>query len=195
MDPQPVTLEGRFVRLEPLSLPHAPDLFAALSHDFAIWQWLPTPPPQSLAEMEAKVTADLATQSDGGRVQFAQVERTTNRAVGATSYLNISRKDRGLEIGSTWLGRPWQRTGINTEAKFLLLRHAFETLGAIRVQLKTDRRNLVSQRAIERLGAVREGILRKNMIVQNGYLRDSVLYSIIDDEWPTVKARLEALLS
>jgi RimJ/RimL family protein N-acetyltransferase len=108
--------------------------------------------------------------------------------------LNISRRDRGLEIGSTWLGKPWQRTRINTEAKYLLLRHAFEVLGAVRVQLKTDSRNVASQRAIERLGAIREGILRKHMLSQQGFMRDSVLYSIIDDDWPTIKGRLEMMM-
>jgi RimJ/RimL family protein N-acetyltransferase len=109
--------------------------------------------------------------------------------------MNISRYDRGLEIGSTWLGKPWQRTGINTEAKYLLLRHAFEDLGAVRVQLKTDGRNTQSQRAIERLGAVREGVLRKYQRVWDGFVRDSVMFSITDDEWPAVKGRLEGLLA
>jgi len=108
--------------------------------------------------------------------------------------MDIQRRHRGLEIGSTWLGKPWQRTGINTEAKYLLLRHAFEVLGAARVQLKTDLRNTQSQTAIARLGAVREGVLRKHKIVRDGFLRDSVMFSIIDDEWPAVKTRLERLM-
>jgi RimJ/RimL family protein N-acetyltransferase len=195
MDPQPVLLEGRVVRLEPLTPGHAVELFAALSLDPAIWQWLSPAAPRSLEEMAAKIAAELAAQAQGSRVQFAQIERESNRAAGQTSYLNISRPDRGLEIGSTWLGKPWQRSGINTEAKYLLLRHAFETLGAVRVQLKTDRRNLTSQRAIERLGALKEGVLRKHMLVQAGFIRDSVMYSILDDEWPAVKARLETFMS
>jgi RimJ/RimL family protein N-acetyltransferase len=142
--------------------------------------------------MHAQIAADLEVQAKGTVVLFAQVEQATGRAVGRTSYLNISRRDRGLEIGSTWLGRPWQRTSLNTEAKYLLLRHAFEVLGAVRVQFKTDLRNVQSQRAIERLGAAREGVLRKHMLVRDGFIRDSVLYSILAEEWPAVKDRLEA---
>ena len=126
---------------------------------------------------------------------FAQIEQVTGRVVGSTTYLDISRRDRRLEIGSTWIGKPWQRTGVNTEAKYLLLRHGFEDLGAVRVQLKTDKRNLQSQAAIERLGAVREGVLRKHMLVHDGVIRDTVMYSIIADEWPSVKQRLEAKLA
>jgi RimJ/RimL family protein N-acetyltransferase len=195
MDPQPISLRGRFVHLEPLTLAHAPDLFAALTLDPSIWQWFPIAPPTSLADLEALLRTQLDNQAKGVVVLFSQVEPATGRAVGSTTYLNISRHDRGLEIGSTWLGKPWQRTGINTEAKYLLLRHAFEALGTVRVQLKTDRRNLQSQAAIERLGAVREGILRKHMLVRDGFIRDSVLYSIVAEEWPAVRARLEARLT
>jgi RimJ/RimL family protein N-acetyltransferase len=191
MNPLPITLTGRHVRLEPLTTAHAADLFAALSIDPSIWQWRTLAPPASLAEMEGQILEDLEAQVRGSVVAFAQVEVATGRAVGGTTYMNISRRDRGLEIGATWLGKPWQRTGINTEAKYLLLRHAFEALGAVRVQLKTDGRNLQSQAAIERLGAVREGVLRKHMLVRDGFFRDSVLYSIIAEEWPTVKQRLE----
>jgi RimJ/RimL family protein N-acetyltransferase len=195
MDPRPVTLEGRHVRLEPLTAAHAPDLFAALSVDPSIWRWRSAEPPDTLAGMEVMIAADLAAQAKGEIVAFAQVERSSGRAVGGTTYMSISRRDRGLEIGATWLGKPWQRTGINTEAKYLLLRHAFEELGAARVQLKTDRRNLQSQAAIERLGAVREGVLRKHMLTRGGVLRDTVMYSILDDEWPAVKAGLEAKMA
>jgi RimJ/RimL family protein N-acetyltransferase len=145
--------------------------------------------------MRAMIAADLEAQARGNVVVFAQIDLAGGRAVGGTTYMNISRCDRGLEIGSTWLGKPWQRTGINTEAKYLLLRHAFEDLGAVRVQLKTDGRNLQSQAAIERLGAVREGVLRKHMCLHDGFLRDTVVYSILDDEWPAVKARLEAKMA
>jgi RimJ/RimL family protein N-acetyltransferase len=109
--------------------------------------------------------------------------------------MNISRRDRGLEIGGTWLGKPWQRSGINTEAKYLLLKHAFEVLGAARVALRTDVRNLQSQTAIERIGGVREGVLRKHMLTKENIIRDTVTYSIIDDEWPRVKAVLEARMA
>jgi N-acetyltransferase len=192
MDPQPITLAGRHVRLEPLTFVHASDLFAALMIDPSVWQWLPVAPPATLAEMEAVITSDLHAQAAGAKVVFVQIEQAAGRVVGSTTYLDINRPNRGLEIGSTWIAKPWQRTGINTEAKYLLLRHAFEHLGAVRVQLKTDKRNRQSQAAIERIGAVREGILRKHMIVQDGFIRDTVMYSITDDEWPMVKTRLEA---
>ncbi len=195
MDPRPVTLAGRCVRLEPLTAAHAPDLFALLTADPSLWRWWRVPPPASVQEMEALIAADLAAQERGTVVVFAQVESGTGRPVGGTSYLNIGRPDRGLEIGSTWLARPWQRTGVNTEAKYLLLRHAFEDLGAVRVQLKTDLRNLQSQAAIERLGAVREGVLRKHMRVRDGFIRDTVLYSVVEAEWPAVKRRLEAMMA
>ena len=195
MDPRPITLTGRLVRLEPLTAEHAPDLFAAVTADPSIWRWRTFPAPDTLDDMRRQIAEALEAQSRGAVVAFAQVALATGRAVGSTTYMSISRKDRGLEIGNTWLGKPWQRTGINTEAKYLLLRHAFEVLGAVRVQLKTDGRNLQSQAAIERLGAVREGVLRKHMLLYDGFLRDTVVYSILDDEWPAVKARLEARLA
>jgi RimJ/RimL family protein N-acetyltransferase len=195
MEPQPILLTGRLVRLEPLTPAHAPALFDALAADLSVWRWLTMPPPATAAEMEAMIADELAKQARGELVPFVQVEQATGRPVGHTTYMNISRRDRGLEVGGTWLGRPWQRSGINTEAKYLLLRHAFEELGAVRVQLKTDARNLQSQAAIERLGAVREGVLRRQMLSQHGFVRDSVMYSVIDSEWPAVKARLEALLA
>jgi N-acetyltransferase len=195
MDPQPITLAGRHVRLEPLSLAHAPELFAVLQIDSSVWRWLPPTPPATLTDMEALITTELDAQASGSKLIFAQIEQATGRVVGSTTYLDISRRDRRLEIGSTWIGKPWQRTGINTEAKYLLLRHAFEDLEAVRVQLKTDKRNLQSQAAIERLGAVREGVLRKHMLVHDGVIRDTVMYSILADEWPTVKLHLEAKLA
>src|SRR5438034_3587514 len=185
MDPQPVTLAGRHVRLEPLALDHAPGLLAALTVDESIWQWLSVEPPNTLAAMEDYIRGALAQQATGTQLAFVQVALATGQVAGSTRYLNISRPDHGLEIGWTWLGRPWQRTAINTEAKYLLLRHAFEDLGAARVQLKTDVRNLQSQAAIARLGAHREGVLRKHMLVRDGFLRDTVIYSIIDTEWPS----------
>jgi RimJ/RimL family protein N-acetyltransferase len=195
MDPRPITLTGRVVRLEPLTPGHAPDLFAALEADRSVWRWRTFPAPDTLDDMRRRIDESLEAQARGDVVAFAQVELATGWAVGSTTYMSISRKDRGLEIGNTWLGKPWQRTGINTEAKYLLLGHAFEVLGAVRVQLKTDGRNLQSQAAIERLGAVREGVLRKHMLLYDGVLRDTVLYSIVDDEWPAVKAGLEAKLA
>jgi RimJ/RimL family protein N-acetyltransferase len=195
MDPQPITLAGQHVQLEPLTLHHVPELFSALMIDPTVWQWRSVPPPATLVEMEAMSAADLDEQANGAVVLFAQIEQERGRVVGSTTYMDIRRRDRGLEIGSTWIAKPWQRTGINTEAKYLLLRHAFEVLGTVRVQLKTDKRNLQSQAAIERLGAVREGILRKHMLVRDGFIRDTVLYSITEEEWPLVKRRLEAKMA
>lgn len=195
MDPKPILLAGRLVRLEPLTPGHAAGLFEALMADPAVWRWLPGPPPESSAQLAEQIAGDLEMQARGELVPFTQVEQATGRPVGRTNYLNISRRDRGLEIGGTWLGKPWHRTGLNTEAKYLLLRHAFEELGAVRVQLKTDGRNLQSQAAITRLGAVREGTLRKHMLVHDGVIRDTVMFSVIDTEWPAVKARLEGMLA
>lgn len=187
---EPVTLEGRIVRLEPLGLQHVAGLYAA-SQDPDIWLYMPYDPSHAVADMEGWVAAALQEQKAGTALPFAIIERATNTIVGSTRYLNIALHDRGLEIGGTWLGLAARRTGVNTECKYLLLRHAFEELGTIRVQLKTDSRNLRSQRAIERLGAVKEGILRNHMVMPDGYYRHSVYYSIIDSEWPAVKAGLE----
>jgi RimJ/RimL family protein N-acetyltransferase len=192
--PSPCTLRGRLVELAPLSHGHASELFAALSEDPAIWQWLVDPPPASLDDLQEALAAHLRWQEAGGVVAFAQVHAQTGRAVGVTNYLAISVDDCSLEIGGTWLGRSSQRTGLNQEAKYLLLRHAFDELGASRVQLKTDARNEVSQRAIAGIGAVREGVLRKHMRCWDGFLRDTVMFSIIDAEWPAVRRQLEARL-
>ncbi|MDI3285660.1 GNAT family protein [Polyangium sp. 15x6] len=194
MDPRPVTLQGRHVRLEPLTLAHAPALLAALAEDASIWQWMSIEPPLSLEAMEMHIRSALEAQASGGQVAFVQVSLVDGLACGATRYLNISRNDLGLEIGWTWIGKRWQRTAINTEAKFLLLRHAFEVLGAARVQLKTDARNLQSQAAIARIGGVREGVLRKYQKTRGDFLRDTVMFSILDDTWPAVKERLVARL-
>ncbi|TKC97162.1 GNAT family N-acetyltransferase [Polyangium fumosum] len=194
MDPRPITLEGRHVRLEPLTLAHAPALLAALAEDESIWRWMSIEPPLSLEAMEAHVTSALEAHASGTTVAFVQVSLGDGRVCGATRYLSISRIDRGLEIGWTWIGKRWQRTAINTEAKFLLLQHAFEGLGAARVQLKTDARNLQSQAAIARIGGVREGVLRKYQKTRGGHLRDTVMFSLVEDEWPAAKERLVAKL-
>jgi N-acetyltransferase len=193
MNVQPVTLVGTAVRVEPLDASHAEDLYAA-AQDPRIWLYMSADPSVSLAAMMDWIRGALELRATGSQMPFAIVDLKTRRAIGSTRYLEIAPDDRGLEIGWTWLAASAQRTAVNTECKYLLLCHAFEEQGAIRVQLKTDRRNEVSQRAIERLGAVREGVLRKHRIVQHGYQRDSVIYSILDDEWPAVKAGLEARL-
>jgi RimJ/RimL family protein N-acetyltransferase len=194
MDIHPVTLTGRVVRLEPISLEHVPDL-ARAGRDDSIWRYMPYPNMRTEADMRAWVEDMLARQAAGNDLPFAVCHLAAGRAVGATRYMDIQRPHRGLEIGGTWYAPEFQRTGANTESKLLLLTHAFEALGCVRVQLKTDLRNERSQRAIERLGAVREGVLRDNMIMPDGYLRSSVYYSILAAEWPAVKSGLEAKLN
>ena len=191
MKVEPVTLTGRVVRLEPLRIEHAAELYEA-GRDPGIWTYLSVKPPTSQAEMEQLVLGALREQEAGECLPFATIDLASGRAVGQTRYLSIMPQDRGLEIGWTWLAPSVQRTGVNTECKYLLLRHAFEALGAIRVQLKTHHLNLKSQRAIERLGAVKEGVLRNHKIMLDGSYRHSVYYSIIESEWPQVKAGLEA---
>ena len=193
MEMGPVTLRGRYVTLEPLDERHAPGLFEAMQ-DEDVCRYLAWPPPAALDETRAMIRDARDLMARGQQVAFAQVWNASGAAIGSTRYLDIRPKDRQVEIGSTFLGRAFWRTPANTEAKYLLLRHAFESLGCIRVALKTDGRNMRSQAAIERLGAVREGVLRKHMNVR-GYQRDTVYYSILDTEWPAVKARLEARLA
>ena len=193
MKVEPVTLRGRLVRLEPLRLEHADELYEA-GRDPAIWTYMPVRPPLSLAEMEQLIASALQGQEEGACLPFAIVSLEEGRAVGSTRYLSLMLSDYGIEIGWTWLGPAVQRTGINTECKYLLLRHAFEELGAIRVQLKTHHLNMKSQRAIERIGAVKEGVLRNHMIMPDGSYRHSVYYSVIESEWPTVKANLEGMM-
>lgn len=187
---EPITLEGRVARLEPLRPDHAPGLYTA-SQDPHIWRYLTQYQPTSLAEMERWVALALHERQTKEDLPFVIFERSTDTVVGSTRYLTVQPQHRNLEIGWTWLASEARRTPINTECKYLLLRHAFETLGAIRVQFKTDSRNETSQRAIERLGAVKEGILRNHVIMPDGYFRHSVYYSILDSEWPTIKAQLE----
>lgn len=193
MNISPIALEGTYVRLEPLAQKHADDLFHAAQHP-EIWELMISPPPKTREEMRDSIEQCVQSMAKGERVWFAIIRCADHRAVGMTSYMDIHRADRGLEIGGTWLTPQVWRTPVNTECKYLLLRHAFETLGCIRVQLKTDARNIRSQSAIERLGALKEGVLRKYQIVHDGYPRDTVMYSIIDTEWPAVKKRLEGFL-
>ena len=190
---QPVTLTGQRVRLAPLCLEHAEVLWPQ-ADDPDVWRYLPYGTIDSPARLRALIAELLARQARETDLPFTVFDLATGLAAGMTRYLAIDYANRSLEIGGTWYGRAFRRTATNTECKYLLLRHAFESLGCVRVQLKTDVRNERSQRAIERLGAVREGVLRKHMILPDGYLRSSVIYSVVDDEWPAVKAHLEALL-
>ena len=193
LDPQPVTLTGKLVRLEPLTMEHAGDLYDA-GGDAAIWRYLPQPGFTDPEGAQAWVRQCLAEVSGGGRVAFAVVDLATDRAIGSTSYLDIDRSHRALEIGWTWYGTAWQRTGVNTECKYLLMRHAFEDHSARRVCLKTDHRNTRSRQAILRLGAVEEGTWRNHRIAWDGVDRHSVFYSVIDSEWPDIKRRLEGFM-
>jgi RimJ/RimL family protein N-acetyltransferase len=193
MNPTPVVLYGEHVRLEPLDHRHVDELFEEAQSD-DIWRYMPVRRPATRADLVDLVDKAWKAAATGAELPFAIIRNDPDRAVGSTRYLDIHRPDRALEIGWTWLGAGAQRTAANTESKFLLLRHAFEDLGALRVQLKTDGRDERSQRSIERLGAVKEGVLRKHRLAWDGVFRDTVFYSILSDEWPGVKERLEGFL-
>jgi RimJ/RimL family protein N-acetyltransferase len=193
MQIEPVTLAGKHVRLEPLSLAHHPAL-CEIGLDPELWRWtvaqILTPD-----QMRAYMETALQWQADGTAIPFTTVDLASGRVVGSTRFMTIDRPNRHVEIGSTWIAAPWQRTAVNTEAKYLMLRHAFEQWGCIRVELKTDSLNQKSRNAIARLGAKEEGIHRNHMICWGGRIRHSAWYSITSEEWPAVKAGLEAKLS
>jgi RimJ/RimL family protein N-acetyltransferase len=189
MDLTPVTLEGRWLRLEPISPAHALGILDALSHE-EVYRYLPWWPPKDLEDALEFVEQAEQQMDRGEAVVYAQVWRETGRTIGSTRLLDVRPNDRQVEIGGTFLHPDFWRTVANTESKYLFLRYCFETLGCVRVALKTDGRNERSQRAIERLGAVKEGVLRKHMDCR-GYQRDTVYYSVLDDEWPAVKGQLE----
>ena len=194
MEIAPVTLTGSVVRLEPLAEQHVADLTVA-AHDERIWRYMLYDYPDNKEKMLAWVRDILARQAAGTDLTFAVIYCASGRAIGATRYLEIRPENRGLEIGGTWYATEFQRTMVNTECKYLLLKHAFEILDCIRVQFKADARNEQSLRAIERIGAEREGVLRNHYILPDGGYRDSVYFSILDSEWPKVKKRVEAMLA
>ena len=187
----PVILEGRYVRLEPLTAEHAAG-FAEIGLDEDLWRWIPSPV-RTFEEMSAYVQTALREWTNGSALPFALIDKASGRVIGSTRYGNIDRVHHRLEIGWTWVARQWQRSAINTEAK-CLLRHAFETLKCIRVELKTDSLNDHSRAAILRIGARQEGIFRNHMITASGRIRHTVYFSILDSEWPDLKTRLESKL-
>ena len=193
MKVEPVVREGVHVRLEPLSRTHLPGL-CEVGLEEELWRWIPTPV-RTAADMAGYVELALKEQAEGLSLPFAQMERATGRVIGSTRYMNIERTHHRVEIGCTWIGQEWQRSAANTEAKYLLLRHAFETLGCMRVELKTDSLNEKSRAAILRIGAKQEGIFRNHMITSTGRIRHTVYFSIVDSEWSGVKAELERRLS
>ena len=193
-DPQPILLTGRHVRLEPLERRHLPALVAA-AQDPEVFQFFLTPALGAEAEMSKWLEDRLANTAAGTEVGWATVRVSDSRVVGATTFLDIRRPNRGLEIGNTWLAKEAWRTPVNTEAKLLQLTHAFEKLGAVRVQLKTDERNARSRAAIARLGATFEGILRKYQARYDGYVRHTAIFSLTAEEWPAAKATLQAKLA
>jgi N-acetyltransferase len=190
MEIKPIVLTGKYVRLEPLSEAHIPGLTEiGAGRDF--WNFMLYGDIKTEADMRNWVLDIMERGKKGADLPFTVIHLESGRAAGATRYLNIMPKDRGLEIGGTWYGLDFQRTAVNTECKYLLLKHAFEVLGCIRVQLKTDSLNERSQKAIERIGARKEGVLRNHMILPDGRIRHSVFYSILDSEWGNVKIKLE----
>jgi len=194
MEITPVSLTGKYVSLIPMQPDHAHDL-SLVGLDAQIWQNMLYGEMHSEADIARWIHDILSRQDRGTDLAFSVVHLASGRLAGATRYLNIDRSNRSLEIGGTWYGAEFQRTAVNTECKYLLMQYAFETLGCVRVQFKTDLRNERSQRAIERLGAEREGVLRNHMILPDGRLRHSVFYSVLPEEWPAIKARLENWLS
>jgi RimJ/RimL family protein N-acetyltransferase len=188
----PITLNGAVVRLEPLTIEHLEQL-CEVGLDPDLWRWT-TSEARTREDMRRYIETALEWQLQGTALPFATVEQASHRVIGSTRFMNIDLANRRAEIGATWIARQWQRTAVNTEAKYMMLRHAFETLGFMRVELKTDVLNTTSRNAILRIGAKQEGIFRKHMVCENGRIRDTVYFSIIDTEWAEVKAALEAKL-
>jgi N-acetyltransferase len=191
----PLTLEGAFVRLEPLRREHAELFWDVAQNDLEdIFRWIPysmkTPD-----DFHKLIDKALEEQQRGESVVFATIEKGSGRVIGSTRFMNIDRVNRRVEIGSTWIAPAWQRTAVNTEAKYLMARHAFEVWQCIRLELKTDALNQKSRNAILRIGAKEEGTLRRHLLTHTGRVRDTVYFSILDNEWPDAKSRLEARMA
>jgi len=190
----PLTLEGAVVRLEPVRREHAELFWEIAKSDLEdIFRWIPysmkTPD-----DFQRLIDKAFEEQERGESIVFATVERASGRVIGSTRFMNIDRINRRVEIGSTWIAPPWQRTAVNTEAKCLMLRHAFEVWTCMRVELKTDALNQKSRNAILRIGAKEEGTLRRHLVTWTGRVRDTLYFSILDSEWPEVKTRLKGRL-
>jgi RimJ/RimL family protein N-acetyltransferase len=191
--PAPVELNGAIATIKPLHRAHAPGLIEAVE-DGKLWElWYTSIP--SPDRMEAEITRRLNLQAEGRMLPFTIFNNNTDQTIGMTTYMNVDAIHRRVEIGSTWTRKSSQRSGINTECKLLLLTHAFETLNCIAVEFRTHFFNHRSRRAIERLGAKQDGILRSHMVTADGLLRDTVVYSIVAPEWPSVRQHLRFLLA
>ena len=190
----PVTLDGTRVRMEPLDLARHFAGLCEIGLDDDLWRWTQDHP-RSADELRAYLEHALAEQEQGRAIPFATMDKASGRVAGCTRYGSIDRRNRRVEIGWTWVGRPYQRSHVNTEAKFLMFRHAFETLGCARVELKTNVLNDKSRNAMKRIGCVEEGVLRKHAVNVHGVWRDTIYYSVLDTEWPAVKAKLEAMMT
>jgi RimJ/RimL family protein N-acetyltransferase len=194
MDPRPVTLEGRFVRLEPLDLERHWDGLVAIAMEAALWRFT-TAKIRTQGDLKRYLDNALEEQVRGRALPFATIHRESGRVAGCTRFGNLERAHRRVEIGWTWVGVEFQRTAVNTEAKYLMFKHAFEDWGFRRVELKTSSMNEKSKTAMRRLGLVEEGTLRKHMLNDDGGSRDTTYFSVVDDEWPAMKARLEGMLA
>ena len=191
----PVTLEGSVVRLEPIRREHAEMFWDVAKNDLEdIFRWIPYAM-KTRRDFQTLIEKAFAEQELGESVVFATVECTSGQTIGSTRFMNIDRANRRVEIGSTWIAPAWQRTAVNTEAKYLMLRHAFEVWGCMRVELKTDALNQKSRNAILRIGAKEEGTLRRHLVTWTGRVRDTVYFSILGDEWANVKSALESRLA
>jgi len=190
---RPVVLDGQEVRLEPLSDSHFENL-CAIGADEEIWRWMPTVV-RTPQELRSWLENALEEQRKGIALPWTIVERSSGLVAGSTRFGNIDMTNRRVEIGWTWIGTRWQRTRVNTETKYLMLRHAFESLGCVRVEFKTDALNERSRKALLRIGAKEEGTLRRHMITSSGRVRDTVYFSILDSEWPAAQNALKAKLA
>jgi RimJ/RimL family protein N-acetyltransferase len=191
--PLPLVLTGRHAELQPLGQKHLDDLLDAVS-DAELWRWMPRQYFLDRGLAREWIDTAVTEQADGRAVPFAIIDRTSGRAVGSTRLFDFHREHRGLEIGWTWIGTAHQRTALNTECKRLLFGHAFDDLDALRVQLKTDSRNKRSRAAMERVGASFEGVLRNHVLLPSGDMRHSAYYSVIAEDWPAIRQRLDELL-